>query len=68
MIVINSGSAWLGVAGIEQTPHRLACHLGDQVIVAVDVQHLERPSYRTVALGGRLELPTNRLTAGCSAD
>ena len=48
MIVINSGSAWLGVAGIEQTPHRLACHLGDQVIVAVDVQHLG-----TAQFGGR---------------
>ncbi len=30
------------VAGIEQTPHWLACHLGDQVVVAVDVQYLEK--------------------------
>src|SRR5579859_5797689 len=35
-------------AGIEQTPHRLARHLGDQVVVAVDVQHLG-----TVQFGGR---------------
>src|SRR5581483_2145996 len=40
--------AWLYVTRIEQTPHRLACHLGDQVIVAVDVQHLG-----TVQFGGR---------------
>src|SRR5215469_1906152 len=33
-------SAWLHVAGIEQTPHWLARHLGDQVVVAVDIQHL----------------------------
>jgi hypothetical protein len=41
-------SAWLCVAGIEQTTHWLACHLGDQLVVAVDVQHLG-----TVQFGGR---------------
>jgi hypothetical protein len=41
-------SAWLCVAGIEQTTHWLACHLGDQLVVAVDVQYLG-----TVQFGGR---------------
>jgi len=33
-------SARLCVAGIEQTPHWLACHLSDQLVVMVDVQYL----------------------------
>jgi hypothetical protein len=37
------------VAGIEQTTHWLACHLGDHLVVALDVQYLGTAQFGDVA-------------------
>ena len=49
-------------ASFERSQHVVIARDGDRVVGMAGC------SRTASALGGRLELPTNRLTAGCSAD